>query len=344
MTAHNTLNDLIDAMIPEVRKVFIEVMRDITDTAFIDEMIKAIEAGDADALFRATGFTPAALGPIIDAIESVYQDAGDTVANSFPARILTPTGSMTFRWDMRNPRVENDIRTNSSQMVTRLTDEAKENVRITLERGVIAGENPRAIALDIVGRIDPVTKSRVGAIIGLTNQQETWVANTQKYLETLNSKYFGLELRDKRFDSVVKKAIDTETPLPAATVNRLVTSYKNQALKFRADSVAQTEVIQSVNRAEFLAHQQLVDGGGIDSGALSKEWGDVGDSRTRYTHLALGTKYGKGNGIGLDEPFISPSGAKLLYPGDSSLGAGAAEIVNCRCRQRIIVDWIAGVE
>ena len=32
-----------------------------------------------------------------------------------------------------------------------------------------------------------------------------------------------------------------------------------------------------------------------------------------------------------DLPFQSPSGALMRYPGDTSLGAGANEIVACRC-------------
>lgn len=34
---------------------------------------------------------------------------------------------------------------------------------------------------------------------------------------------------------------------------------------------------------------------------------------------------------GMDLAFQSPTGAMLRYPGDTSLGAGAGEIINCRC-------------
>jgi hypothetical protein len=53
----------------------------------------------------------------------------------------------------------------------------------------------------------------------------------------------------------------------------------------------------------------------------------------------LASKYGKGKGLPLEEPFESPTGAKLLFPGDSSLGAGAAEIVHCRCRVSYNVNF-----
>ncbi len=71
-----------------------------------------------------------------------------------------------------------------------------------------------------------------------------------------------------------------------------------------------------------------------------KFWDSAGDKRTRHTHLELESRYKRIGGIPLDEPFVSSSGARMLYPGDTSLGAGADEIVNCRCRQQIDVDWL----
>ena len=345
MTGRRTLNALIDRMVPEVRDIFLQVMQDIVDEAFIDEMIKAIEAGDQQALFNAVGFTPAALQPLLDVIEGVFRDAGNITGEGFPARIRTPTGSMVFRFDMRNPAVETLLRDQAGQLITRLTDEALENVRITMERGAIAGDNPRTTALDIVGRIDPVSQERIGGVIGLTNQQETWVSNAKRYLQQLDPSYLEMDLRDKRFDSIVRAAIESGTPLPADTISKLVTAYKNSALQYRGEAISRTEVIQNTNRAEFQAHMQAVAEGGISYDAITKYWDDVGDKRTRHTHLELGRKYGPStDGINLDQPFVSPSGAQLLYPGDTSLGAPAEEIVFCRCRPKYSVDWLAGVD
>jgi len=242
---------------------------------------------------------------------------------------------------MRNPRAENDLKTFSSAFVTRLTDEARENVRTILERGMIAGKNPRTTALDIVGRIDPSTKQRTGGILGLTIGQEKWVANARGYLENLDPKYFQMTLRDKRFDKLVSKAIEQNQPLSVDTISKLMSSYKNRALKYRAEMVARTETIQSINRAEYQAHIQAVGEGLLDRNAITKEWDAVGDDRTRHSHLAMDKKYGKGKGVGLEEPFVFPSGALALFPGDSSMGAPAKEIIMCRCKQRIRVDWLA---
>jgi SPP1 gp7 family putative phage head morphogenesis protein len=57
----------------------------------------------------------------------------------------------------------------------------------------------------------------------------------------------------------------------------------------------------------------------------SKTWVAINDNRTRPSHSAVG-----GTTVPFDQPF-SVGGALMMRPGDGSLGAGAEEIVNCRC-------------
>lgn len=344
MTIYSSLDQLMILKIPEVQKIFLEVMQDIVDRAILSEMIAAIEANDPERLFRATGFTSAALNPIIDAIESVYLDTAETTVDGWPSRIRTPTGLTIFRFDMRNPRVEEDLKTRSSTLITRLTEEARQNVRDVLQVGIIKGENPRKTALDIIGKVDPRTKKRIGGVIGLTENQAKWVRNVDRYLRDLDGKYLNLKLRDKRFDGIVKKAIESGEKLSERDIDRITTQYKNKALRHRGEAISRTETVQAINRGEYMANIQLVEEGLVARDAVTKEWDDTGDGRVRLTHRALGRKYGKKKGIGLDEPFISPSGARMLYPGDSTLGAPADEIVMCRCRVHVRVDWVAGVE
>jgi hypothetical protein len=339
-----TLDQLEALKVPEIRKAFLEVMQNIVDRAIINEMIAAIETNDVDRLLRAAGFSPAALEPLIESIEQTYKDSVRATVDTFPDRIITPTGPISFVFNFRNPRVEEDLRINSSTLITRLTDEARENVRAVLEQGVIKGENPRKTAIDIVGTVDPLTKKRTGGVVGLTNNQAGWVRNGTRYLETLDSKYFNMTLRDKRFDSIVQKAIDGGENLSSSDVNRIMTAYKNRALRYRGETIARTETIQSINRGEFIANKQLVDTGAVSNSAMTKEWDDAGDGKVRSAHRFLANKYGKNKGIPIDEPFQSNDGQRLMFPGDSSLGASAHEIANCRCRLHVRVNWLAGVE
>ncbi len=60
---------------------------------------------------------------------------------------------------------------------------------------------------------------------------------------------------------------------------------------------------------------------------MTRKWRSAGDGRVRHTHIVLNGQEVRG----MDLAFQSPSGAMLRYPGDTSLGAGAAEIIGCRC-------------
>jgi len=57
----------------------------------------------------------------------------------------------------------------------------------------------------------------------------------------------------------------------------------------------------------------------------TKTWVTAHDERVRQSHADL-----DGVTIPVDEPFQAASGP-MMYPGDSSMGAGAEDIVNCRC-------------
>jgi len=291
-------------------------------------------------LLRASGFTPATLGPILDGIENAYQKAAETTVESWPKVIQSPIGPVVFTFDMRNPEVEQNIRTASSLLITRISDEVRENVRATLESGVIRGENPRTVALDIVGRINPSTKQREGGVIGLTERQTKAVDNIRRSLEQGQKKYFEYELRDKRFDKLVKKSIDTGIKLKPEEIEKLVTAYKTKALRYRGEMIARTETAQAFGRAEWDSIQQAIKEGIIKHKFVEKSWQDTSDGRTRTTHRVMGEKYKYSKPIGIDEPFVSPSGARLNFPGDTSLGAPAAEVVACRCRADYNVRWI----
>ena len=344
MTIYSSINILAALKIPEIQKLFLQVMQDIVDKAILSEMVTAIETNDIEKLFQATGFTPAALSPLIDAMEQIYKDSAETTVAGWPARIRTPTGLVIFRFDARNPKVETDLREKSSALITRLTGEARENVRALLEKGMIAGANPRTTALDIIGRVDPITKRRIGGVIGLTENQANWVENVTRYLQTNDPRYFKFELRDKRFDSIVKKAMESGTPLSDDNVSRLTTAYKNRALKYRGETVARTETIQSLNRGEFMANRQAIDQGVFTSTQIKKYWSSGHDSHVRTSHKYLDNKYDLKNAISLDQPFVSTSGSKLMFPGDTSLGAGADEIANCRCMTKYAVNFFEGVD
>lgn len=67
---------------------------------------------------------------------------------------------------------------------------------------------------------------------------------------------------------------------------------------------------------------------------LKKSWLDMRDKRVRPTHREAGRVYGASS-ILVNEAFIV-GGSRMMYPGDTSLGAPIREIANCRCSAQYI--------
>lgn len=333
------LDALVEQFIPEIRKSFIAAIQDVTDRAILSAMITAIENGDAVAALRAVGFTEAAMRPLVATIERAFEAGGITVGASFPNVLNTSSGRTVYRFDVRNSRAEAWLRDQSSQLVTRLQNDALGAVQNVLRDGMVAGNGPRTTALDIIGRVNPVTKKREGGIIGLTSQQERWAANARRELIELDPNYLTRARRDKRFDSVLKRAIASGEPLDAAQVSKMVSRYRDGLLMYRGEVIARTEAIQALNRSEYEAISQAIDLGAASKSAVKRVWDSAGDDgRTRESHLAM-----DGQAVGLDEPFKTPNGDLLMFPGDTSLGAAASETIQCRCRTRHEIDWLANL-
>lgn len=343
MTPRQRLDALVDLFVPDIRSAFLAAIADIVNNVILAEVIKAVEAGDLEAAFRVMGFSPAAMRPLSAAIERAYEQGGVTTGATFPKHLNTPSGKVVFRFDVRNSRAEAYLRDKSSTLITRIGEDARTNVRNALTVGMEAGRNPRNVALDLVGRVDRSTGKRVGGVIGLSANQESWVRSARTKLLTLDPAYLNMELRDKRFDGTVAKAIESGKPLPIETVDKLIGRYRDNALKYRGDSIARTEAIQSLNASEYEATKQAVAMGAVSDSAVRRHWDSAGDHRVRFSHRAMDAKYAK-LGVGLDEPFVSPTGAQMMHPGDTSLGAGADEVVMCRCRVRTAIDWLADLD
>lgn len=94
----------------------------------------------------------------------------------------------------------------------------------------------------------------------------------------------------------------------------------NTVFKNRSRLIARTEMVRATNVA------------GMESSKTSdfmyeKKWIPAIDDRTRADHLEMLSK----DYIPFDQPFIV-GGNEMMQPGDGSMGAGADQICNCRCK------------
>lgn len=101
---------------------------------------------------------------------------------------------------------------------------------------------------------------------------------------------------------------------------RIDSLYLEQIIPNRSTVIARTEVIGASNYGSNEAASQS----GL---TLNKVWLATEDSRTRPDHANA-----DGQEVPMDQPF-NVGGSQLMFPGDSSLGATADEIIQCRCTQ-----------
>lgn len=325
----------IDRFEPSIAAAFREAIAGIRSRAQISELARALEDGDMLRAARAAGLNQAAWATITEATRSTFAGGGAFLATDAPV-------SLGFLFDMNNERAEDWLRNHSSQFVTAVNADQVASIQAVAEAGTIAGRNPRSTALDIVGRIDRATGRRTGGIVGLTRQQSGFVTNMRAELASGDpermANYFSRSRRDRRFDGVVRRAIAAEKPVGSKDINRLAGRYSDRLLQTRGNNIARSEALQGFNAGSDEAIRQAVDSGIINQEGLVRTWDASGDNRVRDQHSSGGLD---GQVRGFDEPFLAPDGSNLMFPGDSSRGATAANIINCRCAVINNIDWIA---
>lgn len=332
----NRLQALEDGLLKNMSDAFFQSIRNITDDIRLQQVIDAIEAGNIDRAIQVMHIDERVFRPMETTLATTFNQTAAIVAANVN-RGVRGVGSV-FRFDYRNSAAETFLKNQSSKLVTGITNDTRENVRSILQNGLAQGQNPRKVALDIVGRVDPVTGRRTGGTIGLSKPQSDHVSNARKELSSGNlSDYLKRERRDKRFDKTVEKAIKNNKPLPPEVVDKIVDRYSDSLLKLRGDTVGRTEVVQALNESQFQVFNQATKEGKIVE--PDKVWDSSGDNRVRATHVKL-----DGQKVKLSETFVSEAtGARLRFPGDASLGAPGSELINCRCRVDYQVDFFANL-
>lgn len=330
-TLRQQLSDLIDRLSPDMEKAFREAVEDIKSEIVLREVVEKLERRDVEGAIQALHIDPAAFRPLTEALRQAYNSGGLLTSQNMP-RLFDPAGGrVVFRWDVSNQGAEANIRTLSSTLITNVSEGTIAAARETIVSGYSQGAGPSTIALDLVGRKSAVTGKREGGVLGLNGPQAELVERTRINLlsgdPALMKKYLGLKTRDKRLDGAVKRAIASGKPLDKETLNKVLMRLRDRNLRLRGETVARTETLTAVLSAKHEAFLQALSKSNRDASLVTRKWRSAGDGRVRHTHMVLNAQEVRG----MDLPFQSPSGALLRYPGDTSLGAGAGEVINCRC-------------
>jgi hypothetical protein len=312
------------------------VYKDIPDRIWnlIDELEPELQGAFLDTVSAIQNEIDAGKGPFgvnlmallaegrFDEVTEIIERAGESLAAQMTtayiesaqsaAKALSEATRLDVSFDQVNEGALNAIRQNSLDKVKGFTEEQTKVVKSILENGVENGTNPREVARDL------------RQSIGLTENQWNAVSNYRNSLEAGTSDALDRALRDKRFDSTVQRAIDTETPLTTEQIDQMVERYANRMLAYRAEVIARTESLRAAHEGSEAIYQQAIDKGDLDPKQIVREWNTAGDTRVRDSHEAM-----QGQERPFGEPFESGEGNLIRYPCDPD--APASDSIQCRC-------------
>lgn len=329
----------VDKLEPRIKRGFLDSIYDIQSEANLTRITAAIADGAFEDVFRYLNLEPAMFSPYREAFRSAYAEVGMASVAALPA-LPDPIrgGPAVARFDVSNPRAEAWVRTQSSFLITEVVNETKEAVRVLLTHATERGIGPRTAALDLIGRYDARLKRRVGGVVGIHSQQARYVTNALDELTSGDparmANYLTRKRRDRRFDGIVRKALRDGRPLSREQAGKLTARYSDRLVQLRGETIARTEMLQGAHNAQDEGLNQLVEDGKLNRESIKATWDAANDADTRDSHAAMDGQKPDENGI-----FTTGAGYKLRYPGDRSLGAPAEEIINCRCRKVIDLDF-----
>ncbi len=260
-----TLLDLLDGMAPAFQKAFLQAIADKKSDVQLAALINAITKGDTAAVGRLLALGPEYFMPLDTMLREAQLTGGGLVLEDVKRMARRAGVDAVARFNGRNYRAESFLRDQSSKLITRISDSTRTLTQTILHDGMVAGRGPRSVALDLVGRYDRQAGRRIGGVIGLTKGD---VETSQRALEQLRSgdpkqlnAYLGRKQRNKTYDRMVHRALREGRPIPADTARKIVGRYQDKLLFKRGETIARTELLQSLHAAQNEGFQQLYDEG-----------------------------------------------------------------------------------
>lgn len=297
-----------------VRSAFKAFLTDARSDRTIKEVRELLELGRLEPALEIVDRYVTTFGNVIP---KVITNSADAEMQALSAKLGVSNVSIGF--DPTNQRAADIMRRSRLNFVTAFSREQRNTTRTALADALSSGEGPREAAR--------VFKNS----IGLTRTQQNAVDSYEDLLRKQSAQALSRELRDRRFDSTVSEAIETGQPLSNSQIDRMVDRYREQMLTYRAENIARTETLRAVSQARQEALEQTLEQAGVEAEAVRRRWVATKDARTRDSHAAM-----DGQEVGMDEPFITPSGVPIMWPGDPN--APASESINCRCTVQTLID------
>lgn len=309
----------IDSLVPKLEKAFKEAINDFANSVDYGELVRLIEAGNIDGavdLFRADA---SVFSRLRDAVYSAYATGGQLTEPLAPSALVG-----VFRFDSLQAAAIRWVQDHTGTSIQGITDQTLQAVRQVITEGLADGTSSSILARSIVGT--KVGKTRVGGFLGLTTQiSDSIVSGRRKLLSgdpRLMKEYLALELRDHRYDKLIKMAIRDGRVLTKAKVEEIIQAHKMKALGHRGKTIAKFESHQALTAGRVEGMRQIMARPDVEG--VTKRWQHNLSVEPRQEHVMM-----DGETIQFEDKFILPDGTVMEWPHDEN--APAEHTINCRC-------------
>ena len=246
-------------------------------------------------------------GDVVDALAQPFVEAGKQQISEING---SSDKRIDFTFDIRNKKVTDFLSTYAMGLIQQITDDQRQSIHAIVEDGAKTGASTDAMARQIRDNL------------GLTAAQGQMVENYRQELTDGAPEALDRQLRDKRFDSRVQRAVDGD-PLDAEDIDRMTAAYARRWEAYRSLTVARTESLRSAQLGAFASVVAALDDPEMAGMTIAKTWLATKDKRTREAHKACDGE----TVIGPETEFSNG----LIIPHDDNPDVPAGEVVNCRC-------------
>jgi len=306
-TQLDRLEALIVKMEASVRRAFREFIRMVNSEEAAKRIADLIERGDING---AMAIVDSHVERFANVLPLIQQQVGIATA----AELATTASEfvLAINFDPSFPRAATMARGNRLHFIRDFTTEQRQATRLAIANAFEDG----------AGTFETARAFR--ASIGLNSQQVAWARSFEQRLRELDSRALQMDLRDRRYDRAIRRAIRVQKPLGQEQIQSMVERYRARALQYRSEVIARTEAGRAASQARHESLLQMTEQTGMDPRRVIRVWHSTRDNRVRDWHASM-----EGQRVGIEEKFIDGNGNHLRFPHDED--APAETTVNCRC-------------
>lgn len=301
---------LVARLSPELVAALLLGVERFRDEKWVEDVAGMIERGDWNSittrifpLEMMADIAPETVLALRAAVETVGFDLAKTQRPLQP-KIGPP---VEFRFDVMDKRVLDVVNTRNSALLS----EFRPQVIAGIRQHIISGMKRKQTPIDIARRL---VKDNV---VGLSARGAQAVANYRASLQGTDrvavlADALKREMRDKRRDPLIERAILNRTRLPESKIEAMVQAYATRMLRHEMETLAINEVLHAHEQTRRVVWMDAIERGYIDPKTYVKRWYLAKDERTCV--ICKGIVALNPKGVPINGFFKSPDGRMLDGP------------------------------